>query len=129
MLCVLFFSCSGFVVSTCQVTGSKDSSEETSSKSRRLSSQRPHWRACYIVYIIIGCFLFIYQFNLWYSVFMLKEPLTPTKEPPNEPCHHCHLHQLVLKQMQNGLTLWSWLSRVVLGTWCQTVIRFLWWLC
>jgi len=35
------------VVSTCQVIGWKDSFEETSSKSRRLSPQRRGWRVCY----------------------------------------------------------------------------------
>jgi len=36
LLCVLSLGGSGLVVSTCQLIGSKDSSEKTSSKSRRL---------------------------------------------------------------------------------------------
>ena len=57
-------NCSGLVLSSCQVTGQKDSSEETSSKSR-LSPQTPECVILFAIQFAVSLPVnYMYQFNL-----------------------------------------------------------------
>jgi len=64
---VLFLSCSGIVVSTCQVLGQKDSSDETSSESNRLSPQRPGWVIICIIIIVCSLLQITFETIMWCS--------------------------------------------------------------